>query len=90
MPKKFLDAEGVTYLASLLDNYPNNEILGTVIDAIQDALNEKNDKAILTYGVSTFNDFLTAYNAGSMLFCKVPQDDPAITFNSRYAPLVYV
>lgn len=90
MPKKFLDAEGVTYLASLLDNYPNNEILGTVIDAIQDALDEKNDKAILTYGVSTFNDFLTAYNAGSMLFCKVTQEDPTITFYSRYAPLIYV
>lgn len=43
MPKKFLDANGVAYLASLLDNYPDNEILGTVIDAIQEALSEKND-----------------------------------------------
>ena len=41
--KKFLDANGVSYLASLLDNYPDNEILGTVISAIQDALSEKND-----------------------------------------------
>ena len=41
--KKFLDANGVSYLASLLDNYPDNELLGTVISAIQDALNEKND-----------------------------------------------
>jgi len=40
--KKFLDAAGVGYLASLLDNYPDNEILGTVINAIQEALNEKN------------------------------------------------
>ena len=43
MPKKFLDANGVAYLASLLDNYPDNEILGSVIDAIQEALNEKNE-----------------------------------------------
>ena len=43
MPKKFLDANGVAYLASLLDNYPNNEVLGSVIDAIQEALSEKND-----------------------------------------------
>lgn len=41
--KKFLDADGVAYLASLLDNYPDNEILGTVITAIQDALDEKSD-----------------------------------------------
>lgn len=43
MPKKFLDASGVAYLASLLDNYPDNEILGTVINAIQEALDEKNE-----------------------------------------------
>ena len=46
--KKFLDANGVSYLASLLDNYPDNEILGTVISAIQDALSEKNDILGLT------------------------------------------
>ena len=45
--KKFLDAAGVTYLAALLDNYPNNEILGTVITAIQDALDDKVDKSDL-------------------------------------------
>lgn len=39
--KKFLDANGVAYLASLLDNYPDNDLLGTVIDAIQDALDNK-------------------------------------------------
>ena len=43
MPKKFLDANGVAYLASLLDNYPDNEILGTVINAIQEELDEKNE-----------------------------------------------
>lgn len=42
--KKFLDADGVTYLARLLDNYPDNELLGTVITAIQEALDEKQDK----------------------------------------------
>lgn len=41
--KKFLDANGVAYLASLLDNYPDNEILSTVISAIQDALDEKSN-----------------------------------------------
>lgn len=41
--KKFLDEDGVAYLASLLNNYPDNEILGTVISAIQDALDEKSN-----------------------------------------------
>ena len=48
MPKKFLDANGVAYLASLLDNYPNNEILGSVIDAIQEALEEKAGTSLVT------------------------------------------
>ncbi len=39
--KKFLDANGVAYLARLLDNYPDNDLLGTVITAIQEALEEK-------------------------------------------------
>lgn len=43
MAQKFLDATGVGYIASLLDNYPDNEILGTVITAIQSALDEKQD-----------------------------------------------
>lgn len=41
MPKKFLDANGLTYFAQLLDNYPNNEILATVIDAIGEELEKK-------------------------------------------------
>lgn len=39
--KKFLDTEGVKHLVKLLDNYPNNQILGTVIDSIQEELDKK-------------------------------------------------
>lgn len=39
--KKFLDSDGLTYFAQLLNNYPDNEVLATVIDAISDALDEK-------------------------------------------------
>jgi len=41
MPKKFLDANGVTHLISLLDNYPDNALLGSVIDAIEEELDSK-------------------------------------------------
>jgi hypothetical protein len=46
--KKFLDADGVAYLVRLLDNYPDNELLGSVITAIQEALDEKNEILGLT------------------------------------------
>ena len=53
--KKFLDANGVAYLASLLDNYPDNEVLGTVINAIQEALDE-NAEAFNCLGLSVDNE----------------------------------
>ncbi len=57
--KKFLDAAGLSYFAQILDNYPNNEILGTVIDAIGEALEEKADNTLVTSqndGLMSAND----------------------------------
>lgn len=42
--KKFLDAEGITHLVRLLDEYPNNQVLGSVIDAIEGELDQKYEK----------------------------------------------
>lgn len=71
--KKFLDANGLTYFASKLNNYPTNELLGTVIDAIDEA---KQDKAYdIIYNISeggtdtcnkTFNEVLTLINQKAM------------------------
>lgn len=71
--KKFLDANGLTYFASKLNNYPTNELLGTVIDAIDEA---KQDKAYdIIYNISeggtdtcnkTFNEILTLINQKAM------------------------
>ena len=36
--KKFLDANGLTHFIKILDNYPTNEILDTVINAIQSSI----------------------------------------------------
>lgn len=38
--KKFLDATGLTYFAGKLDNYPTNELLSTVINAIDGEITE--------------------------------------------------
>ena len=57
--KKFLDANGLSYFAQILDNYPSNEILGTVIDAIGDALDEKAPLDLVTTstaGLMSAND----------------------------------
>ena len=40
-PKKFLDANGLSYFAEKLNQYPTNEVIAAVIDGVQDALDEK-------------------------------------------------
>ena len=39
--KKYLDEVGLAYVLGKLEDYPDNEILATLIDATQDALDEK-------------------------------------------------
>lgn len=59
MQKKFLDINGVEYFARLLNNYPDNELLSTVITAIQNALDEKASTALATTtssGLMSAND----------------------------------
>lgn len=41
--KKFLDAAGLTYFSSKLNNYPTNDVIEAVINGVQDALDEKVD-----------------------------------------------
>lgn len=41
--KKYLDEEGLKQVIRLLDEYPDNQILGTVIDEIQSELDKKAD-----------------------------------------------
>ena len=39
--KKFVDAEGLKHFAQVLNNYPDNEIIGTVVEAIGEELEGK-------------------------------------------------
>lgn len=60
--KKFLDAEGITHLVRLLDEYPNNQVLGTVIDAIEDELSQKYEKPVGGIPASDLEDnYLTEH-----------------------------
>lgn len=45
-PKKYLDADGLAHFAQKLNNYPTNDVIGAVIDGVQDALDEKLDVAL--------------------------------------------
>ena len=40
-PKKFLDQAGLEYLASKFNDFPDNEILGVVINAIDAAKQDR-------------------------------------------------
>lgn len=157
--KKFLDAEGLKYFSRKLNNYPTNEILETVIDGIQDALDEKLDAdlkganngvaeldstgivplsqlpsydddfaakadkdtdavegnfaafdsegnpvdsgykdadymkemVILSYGSSTWNDFISAYNKNRVVYCRASSNsNPASGAKTRMAFMAYV
>lgn len=46
--KKFLDANGLTYFSTILNNYPNNEVLGAVINAIDSELSTKAPNELAT------------------------------------------
>ena len=68
--KKFLDSAGLTYFAQLLDNYPDNEVLASVIDAISDALDEKVD---LNANISTLTN-----DSGYLTLSTLPKYDGTV------------
>lgn len=45
----------------------------------------------LSYGYSTWNDFITAYNAGEIVYCRASSDsDPRVGSQTRMAFMAYV
>ena len=60
--KKFLDINGVKQLVGLLDDYPSNEVLATVINSIQDELDTKS-----TIGTASSGDLEISDESGNVL-----------------------
>lgn len=52
--RKFLDDNGVRLLLQKLDQYPNNELLGTVVEAIGEELDKR--PGIITYELTTITN----------------------------------
>ena len=45
----------------------------------------------LSYGISTWNDFITAYNAGEIVYCRASSgSDPSVGSQTRMAFMAYV
>ena len=54
--KKFLDANGVTQIVGLLDDYATNETLSTVVNSVQTALDQKYSKPVTGIPASDIAD----------------------------------
>lgn len=65
--KKYLDEVGLAYILDMLSNYPNNEILAALIDALQDALDEKlNTTDISNWAKASSKPSYTANEVGAL------------------------
>ena len=66
--------------------------LQRVWDRITALLADKSDKfTILSYGHSTWNDFLTAYNSNTVVYCRASSNsNPATGAQTRLAFMAYV
>ena len=63
----------------------NQTDLQTALDAKQD------DMVILKYGISTWNDFITAYNKNAVVYCRASSNsNPATWSQTRLAFMAYV
>lgn len=61
-PKKFLDADGLSYFSQKLNQYPTNDVIAAVVDGVQDALDEKVD----TVSVGANNGVASLDNSGKV------------------------
>ena len=95
----FLDSSGVTRLVTKLKGYfqeilvsgtniktiNNNSVLGSGNIEIIAAL------AMMSYGHSTWDDFITAYNANKIVYCRASSNNnPASGSQNRLAFMAYV
>lgn len=67
--KKFLDQNGLRYLLSKLDDYPTNELLGTVINAIDTVKADRSEVPTIVFGTSQdFNSQTNLIGANNAIY----------------------
>jgi len=88
--RKFADAAGITELWSKVKSY----ISGVLPTKTSDLTNDSGyitGMEILSYGISTWNDFTEAYNAKKVVYCRASSNsNPASGSQTRLAFMAYV
>ena len=84
--RKFTDASGITELWSKVKSYVPTNVSSFVNDA-----GYMTGMTILSYGNSTWQDFLTAYTANKVVYCRASSgSNPASGSQTRLAFMAYV
>ena len=88
--RKFADAAGITELWSKVKSY----ISGVLPTKTSDLTNDSGyitGMEILSYGISTWDDFTEAYNAKKVVYCRASSNsNPASGSQTRLAFMAYV
>lgn len=88
--RKFADATGITELWSKVKSY----ISGVLPTKTSDLTNDSGyitGMEILSYGISTWDDFTDAYNAKKVVYCRASSNsNPASGSQTRLAFMAYV
>ena len=76
----------------MANKYLDYDGLGTYTDKIKTLVGTKQDNmVILSYGNSTWNDFITAYNKNGVVYCRASSNtNPATGSQTRLAFMAYV
>ena len=90
------DSGFITNSVNNLTNYPLTSSLSSVAfsgdyDDLSDKPTIPPSMSILSYGNSTWNDFITAYNSNSVVYCRASSNsNPASGSQTRLAFMAYV
>ncbi len=86
----YLDNTGLSYFWSKIKAFVNN-LIPTKVSELQNDSKYITGMVILSYGISTWDDFLTAYTANKVVYARASSNsDPATGSQTRMAFMAYV
>ena len=86
----YLDNTGLSYFWSKIKAFVNN-LIPTKVSELQNDSGYITGMVILSYGISTWGDFLTAYTANKVVYARASSNsNPATGSQTRMAFMAYV
>lgn len=86
----YLDNTGLSYFWSKIKAFVNN-LIPTKVSELQNDSEYITGMVILSYGISTWDDFLTAYTANKVVYARASSNsNPATGSQTRMAFMAYV